>query len=114
MKCVSDKARTVCECMPVLWHIVLLQTLDISNITSLIMATISAGCSIKPNADGNYSGLQFSHYYVLLDMVPVLLVIGFFSPATPQHYKLLPACLNIKAAAISYNNGDGQSRQSCM
>lgn len=48
--------------MPVLWHIVLLQTLDISNITSLIMATISAGCSIKPNADGNYSGLQFSHY----------------------------------------------------
>lgn len=88
-------------------------------IPSLIMARISTGCSIKPSADGNCTGLQFSHYRVLLDVVPVLLVICFFSPATPHHYKLLPLHRNTinsretKAAVISHNNGDGQSRLVC-
>lgn len=71
------------------------------------MATISTGCSIKPSANGNRSGLKFSHYCGLLDVVPVLLIVCFFSPATPHHYQLLSLYLNIinsredKAAVIS-------------
>lgn len=56
------------------------------------------------------------HYSGLLDVLPVPLIMYPFSPNTP-HYSHLPTLhLNIintgevKAAVISYIDGDGESR----
>lgn len=79
--CEMSLIRTVCECACTMLCFIK-ETGHILYIPSLIVSRISAGCGMKTSADRNRTRLQFSHCCSLRDVVPVLLIICFFNPAT--------------------------------